>query len=129
MVSCLRCGKTLPYDCTCEEDPSKRLDKYLSQGRREIKLLKAMLKGFKPMVHLESISLDGKKREVSVIEQVAKIDDFMFELVFEETIPETSDIVLTLFDARNKPLYKRTGFYRKDDKLHIVWCLGIPREE
>jgi hypothetical protein len=132
MVSCVKCMYPLPYECTCTVSKKERLRKYTEQALKELKLLDAMMDGFKPQVCIMYVDARGETIKMDIHNAKVSADDDFYYTVYVENIPiiENTMMHITLFDVEGKPLYRHVLYVAKDDKpVTLKWKLGIPRGE
>jgi hypothetical protein len=135
MVSCLTCYKELPYGCTCDISPEEKLNRWLESAQREIELVKALGKGFKPSVRVKLTRTVGDETEILLdyIElDVEKITDYWYRLFFSMKA-KGYQVLVALLDVNGKKLYEKditsNLALSEDDMLTVSWYVGIPPKE
>jgi len=133
MVTCPKCLGELPYNCTCIETQDQKLAKYVELANRELNLLIAILKGYKPKITVTTIKKDSKKK-MEVVEtatydaEVHKIEDFYYSLqIGGIPVSKGTKLEITLLDQNENPLYKREFTFFNYSSVFVNWNIGIPR--
>jgi hypothetical protein len=133
MVTCPKCLRELPYNCTCIETKAQKLAKYIELANRELNLLIAILNGYKPKITVTTMKKDSKKTK-EVVEtttydaEVHKIEDYYYSLrIGEILVSKGRKLMATLLDQNENPLYKREFTFHIGDIVFINWVIGIPR--
>lgn len=131
MVTCLRCMKSLPYDCLCTESKRERLRNYLSQVKKELKLLESILVyGCRPKIKFEFLGADGRVFYEEICDpEIKELDEFWVELrVGKLPTYWAEKIIATLLDVENgKIVYRRECFVDGCETFTLTWTIGISR--
>jgi len=132
MVTCPKCLRDLPYNCTCIETKVQKLAKYAELVNRELNLLTAILKGYQPKITVATTRKDSKKKE-EVVEittydaEVHKIEDYYYSLqIGGIPVSKGTKLAATLLDQNEIPLYKREFTFNNNATVFINWNIGIP---
>jgi hypothetical protein len=120
--------RKLPYDCVCNESEQRKLEKWLTQVRREIKLMEAIIEGYVPKIKV----MFRSKTEIAEIvsdAEVYKKDKFFYVLYLDDiSVPEgAEEATIVLLDVKGKPLYKHKFSVRGWDHLDLSWGIGIDK--
>jgi len=133
MVSCLQCMKELPYNCTCSISKKEKWKKYTEQLSRELKLIEAIMNGFRPkiVIQLEKVLETQKNKEVEILvfdSKVIEKDHFEFFVKVEDIrIDYDATMTIILSDVDEKPLYRRKVFIHGGCAIDVTWHLGVCR--
>jgi hypothetical protein len=125
MVSCLKCGNRLPYDCVCPISQKEKLDLYLKQAIRELKLLLDLMNGHVPKA---SICLSSEDAMIfsQVDGKVEKIKDFLYKISFTFSFERSGSLVIKLLDKNLEPLYRtKSDWYLSGSQWTVDWIIGI----
>lgn len=122
MVSCFKCMKTLPYDCTCPIPDEEKTRNMYTAVLRETELCLYLLDGGKAYGMVGDKLVELKTR---------KSDGTHWDLVFPRIVPDDWRTTKTfqLMDKDGKSLYRQTKdslmlHCRKLDELEIIWNVG-----
>jgi len=133
MVHCLICYQELPYDCVCDVPPEEKLLRYIESAEREVELIIAIGKGFKPKIQAIMVKREKQADKDFIMDiepETEKVTDYFYKLKFKIDIKSYQPIFLILLDTRGEPLYV-TDIVQKigetsGDELTVSWNLGIP---
>ena len=125
MVTCPDCYESLPYDCVCNRTDEEKLNRFQDLSNKEIELLKAVLRGFRPKIKVEHLDEFFRIIAEEIFEtKVRKRDNFLIELrcSFKK---RGAYARIELLGADNELLYRR--IIEPGDCTEVSWILGVER--
>lgn len=129
MVVCLKCLRTLPYSCICDESLLKKLERYYKQCLREIKLIEAVESGYTPKIRVTLMDSSGNVVRDEVYDaDVERIDVHKYKLSLHKIpVARNTTMIITILDADENPLYKYESYESFGGEIDFCWWIGFPK--